>query len=120
MATDDELRATRVTTLNTSLDEEGIRLEEIKRLRGSVSAHKGHLTRVYKEYKEIRFLCSNSRSLSEIVSRKSASDDLFARYAAAVQSLLRNVVDLEEQKTTARCHRREADEKALFGEKFTK
>ena len=117
MATDDEMRATRVMTLDTLLDEEGVRSEEIKRLRGSISAYKGHLTRAYKE---IRFLCSNSGSLSEIVSRKSALDDLFARYAAAVQSLLQNVVDLEEQERTARGYRREADEKALFDEEFTK
>ena len=49
MATDDGMRATRVTTFNTLLDEEGVRSDEIKRLRGSVSAFKGHLTRAYKE-----------------------------------------------------------------------
>ena len=49
MATDDERRATRVTTFNILSDEEGVRLEEIKRLQGSVSAFKGHLTRAYKE-----------------------------------------------------------------------
>ena len=52
--------------------------------------------------------------------RKSALDDLFARYAAAVQSLLRNVVDIEEQDTIEYCHRREAYKKALFEEDFTK
>ena len=117
MATDDGMQATRVMTFNTLLDEEGVRSEEIKRLRGSVSAFKGHLTRAYKE---IRFLCSKPGPLSEIVSRKSALDDLFARYTAAVQSLLQNVVDIEEQDTIACCHRREADEKALFDEEFTK
>ena len=117
MATGDEMRATRVTIFNTLLDEEGVRSEEIKRLRRSVSAFKGHLTRAYKE---IRFLCSNSGSLDEIVSRKSALDDLFARYAAAVQSLLQNVADMEEQETITRCRRREAEEKALFDEEFTK
>ena len=117
MATDDGMRATSVTTLNTSLDEEEVRSKEIKRLRESVSAYKGYLTRAYKE---IRFLCSNLGSLSEIALRKSALHDLFARYTAAVQSLLHNVVDLEEQETIASCHRREADEKALFDEEFTK
>ena len=38
MATDDELQATHVTEFNTLLDEEGVTSEEIKRLRGSVSA----------------------------------------------------------------------------------
>ena len=33
MATDDEMRATNVTTFNTLLDEGGVRSEEIKRLR---------------------------------------------------------------------------------------
>ena len=55
-----------------------------------------------------------------IVSRKSAQDDLFTRYAAAVQSLLLNVVDIKEQDTIACCHRREAYKKALFEEEFTK
>lgn len=97
----------------TLLDEDGVRSEEIKQLRRSVSAFKGHLMRAYKE---IRFLCSGS--LDEIVSRKSALDDLFARYAAAVQTLLQNVVDIEEQETVARCRHREAEEKALFDEEF--
>ena len=78
---------------------------------------KGHLTRAYKE---IRFLRSKPGPLSKIVSRKSALDDLFARYTAAVQSLLQNVVDIEEQDTITCCHRREADKKALFDEEFTK
>ena len=116
MATDDERRATRVTTFNTLSDEEGVRLEEIKRLRGSVSAFKGHLTRAYKE---IRLLCSNSGPLSDIVARKSALDDLFARYTTAVQSLLQNVEAIEDRDTIAHCHRREADEKALFDKEFT-
>ena len=116
MATDDERRATRVTTFNTLSDEEGVRLEENKRLRGSVSAFKGHLTRAYKE---IRLLCSNSGPLSDIVARKSALDDLFARYTTAVQSLLQNVEAIEDRDTIARCHRREADEKALFDNEFT-
>ena len=99
------MRTTRVTTFNTLLDEGGVRSEEMKRLLGSMSAFKGHLTRAYKE---IRFLCSKPGPLSEIVPRKSALDDLFARYAAATQSLLRNVVDIGEQDTIACCHRREA------------
>ena len=65
MATDDELQATHVT-FNTLLDEEGVSSEVIRRLRGSISAFKGHLTRVYKD---IRLLCSNSGPLSDIVSR---------------------------------------------------
>ena len=54
------------------------------------------------------------------MSRKSALDDLFARYAAAVQSLFRNVVVIEEQDTIACCHRHEAYKKALLEEEFTK
>ena len=110
-AADDEMRSTRVTTLNTLLD------EEVRRLRGSVSAYKGHLT---KAYSDIRFLCSNSGSLSEIVSRKSALDDLFARYTAAVQSLLQKLVDLEEQERTVRNYNHEANEKDVFDEESTK
>ena len=53
------------------------------------------------------------------MARKTALDGLSARYAAAVQSLLQNVVDIEERDTIARCHRREADEMALFDEEFT-
>ena len=116
MATDGELQATHVTEFNTLLDEEGVTSEEIKRLRGSVSAFKGHLTRAYKD---IRLLCSNSGPLSDIVSRKSALDDLFGRYAAAVRNLLQYVVDKEERDTIARCHHREVNEKALFDEEFT-
>ena len=81
MATDDGMRATRVTTFNTLLDEEGVCSEEIKRLRGSLLAFKGHLMRAYKK---IRFLRSKPGPLSEIVSRKSALDDLFVRYTAAL------------------------------------
>ena len=69
MATGDDLQATHVTAFSTLLDEEGVSSEEIKRLRGSVSAFKGHLTRAFKD---IRLLCSNSGPLSDIVSRKSA------------------------------------------------
>ena len=74
MATDDKMQATHVATFNTLLDEEGVRSEEIKRLRGSVSAFKGHLTRAYKE---ITLLCSNSGPFSDIVLRKGALDDFF-------------------------------------------
>ena len=116
MATDDELQATHVTEFSTLLDEEGVSSEEIKRLRGSISAFKGHLTRAYKD---IRLLCSNSGPLSDIVSRKSALDDLFGRYAAAVRNLLQYLVDKEERDAIARCHRREVNEKALFDEEFT-
>ena len=69
MASGDDLQATHVTAFSTLLDEEGVSSEEIKRLRGSVSAFKGHLTRAFKD---IRLLCSNSGPLSDIVSRKSA------------------------------------------------
>ena len=89
MTTGDEMRASRATTFNTLLDEEGVRSEKKKRLRGSVSAYKGHLTRAYKE---TRSLCSDPGSLSEIMSKKNALDDLFARYSAAVQCLLQTVV----------------------------
>ena len=116
MATDDEMRATHVMTFNTLSDKEGVPLEEIKRLRGSVSAFKRHLTRAYKE---IRLLCSNPGPLSDIVARKSALDDLFARYTTAVQSLLQNVVAIEDRDKIARCHRCEANEKALFDKEFT-
>ena len=54
------------------------------------------------------------------MSQKSALDDLFARYLAAIQCLLQTVVDLEEQQMIASNHRREADEKALFDEEFKK
>lgn len=74
------------------LDQEGAHSEGIKGLQRSIPAYKGHLTR---EYNELRFLCSNSGSLSEIMSKKSALDDLFARYAAAVGILLQSWVDLE-------------------------
>ena len=70
-------------------------------------------------YKDIRLLCSNLGPLSDIVSRKSALDDLFGRYAAAVQNLLQNMVDKEDRDTIARCHHGEADKKALFDEEFT-
>ena len=53
------------------------------------------------------------------LARKSALDDLFARYTTAVQSLLQNVEAIEDRDTIARCHRREADEKALFDNEFT-
>ena len=36
-----------------------------------------------------------------------------------VQSLLQNVVAIEDRDTIVRCHCREADEKALFDEEFT-
>jgi len=98
-------------TFNTLLDEEGVHSEEIKRLHGSISAYKGHLTRAYKE---IRSFCSNPGSLSEIMPKKSSRDDLFARYSAAVQCFLQTVVDLEEQVMITSNHRREANEKALF------
>ena len=116
MATDDELQAAHVTEFNTLLDEEGVSSEEIKRLRGSVSAFRGHLTRAYND---IRHLCSNSGPLSDIASRKSALDDLFRRYAAAVRNLLQYVVDKEERETIARCHHREVNEKASSDEEFT-
>ena len=115
MATGDEMRASCATTFNTLLDEEGVRSEEIKHLHRSVSGYKGHLTRAYKE---IRSLCFNPGSLSETMSNRSALDDLFARYSAAVQCLLQTVVDLEEQEMTASDHRREANEKALFDKEF--
>ena len=54
------------------------------------------------------------------MSRKSALDDLFARYTAAVQSLLQKLIDLEEQERTVRNYNREAYEKDLFDEEFTK
>ena len=60
-AADDKMRSTHVTTLNTFLYEERVRSEEVRRLRGSVSLYKGHLM---KAYSEIRFLFSNSGSLS--------------------------------------------------------
>ena len=44
-----------------------------------------------------------------IVSRKSALDDLFARYAEAIQSLLQNVVDIKEQEMIVHCHHCEAE-----------
>lgn len=104
-------------TCNTLLDKEGVLSEEIKRLWRSVSVFKGHLM---KAYKEITLLSSNSGSLTKTLSMRSALDDLFARYAAAVQSLLQNVIDIEEQETIASCHHLEADKKALFNEEFTK
>ena len=114
---DDEMRSTRATTINTLLDEEGVRSEEVKRLRGSVSAYKGHLT---KAYNEIRFLCANAGSLSEIITRKSSLDDLFARFTTAVQSLLQKLGDLEDQEQIARNFYRDANEKDLFDEEFAK
>ena len=51
------------------------------------------------------------------MARKSALDDLFARYTTAVQSLLQIVVAIEDRDTIVHCH--EADEKALFDKEFT-
>ena len=116
MATDNQSQATNITAFNTLLDEEGVSSEERKRLRGSVSTFKGQLTRAYKD---VRLLCSNSGPLSDIVSRKSALDDLFGRYAVAVRNLLQNVADKEERDMAAHCHHREADKKALFNKEFT-
>ncbi|XP_078357546.1 uncharacterized protein LOC144642460 [Oculina patagonica] len=105
-----------MATSDEMFDEGVRRLEEVKRLRRSVTAYKGHLTRAYDG---IKSLCSNPGSLSEIMTRKSALDDLFARYSAAVQCLLQTVVDLEDQERISLDHRHEVHEKALFDEEFT-
>ena len=93
MAMDDAIQSMQAGKPDTILlDEEGAHSEDIKELQRSIHPYKGHLTR---EYNALRFLCSNSGSLSEIMSKKSALDDLFARYAAAVGILLQSLVDLE-------------------------
>ena len=90
---DDAIESLRAREFYATLDEEITRLLEVKRLQGSVLAYRGHLTRAYNV---LRLLCSNSGSLSEIMSKKSALDDLFARYTAVIGSLLQSLVDLEE------------------------
>ena len=73
-----------------------------------------------KAYNEIRFLCSNAGYLSEIITTKSSLDDLFARFTTAVQSLLQNLGDLEDQEKTAGNFYRDANEKDLCDEEFAK
>ena len=70
------------------------------------------LYQLTRAYNELRFLCSNSGSLSGIMSRKSALDDLFARYTAAFRSSLKSLVKLEEQW--------KVNDKAFFNEKSTR
>lgn len=54
------------------------------------------------------------------MSKKSARDDLFARYITAVGGLLQSLVDLEEQEKARRNYQREVTEKALFDDEFTR
>lgn len=109
MALDNVIQSLRAKEFDNTLDEEGARSEEIKRLQGFFRAYRGHLTRNYNKRK---FLCSNSGSLREIMLRKSTLDDLFARYTAAFRSSLKSLVKLEEQW--------KVNDKAFFNEKSTR
>lgn len=79
MAMNDAIETLWARKFDTSLEEEGARSVEVERLQSSVRAYWGHLMRVYNE---LRFLCSNSGSLSEFMSK--------------------NLVDLEEQQKARR------------------
>ena len=66
-------RRPRSTRSSLSLDEGGVRLEEISRLQGTVSTYKGHLTR---RYNDIRSLFANNATVTEIMMKRNSLDDI--------------------------------------------
>ena len=98
---------------NVPLEGDGVRLEVIDQLQGSVTAHKGHLTR---RYNEIRSLFSNAAPVSEIMMKKNSLDDLFSRYSTVVERLLQTVVDLDDKERVAFNYQCELDVRCLFQE----
>lgn len=54
------------------------------------------------------------------MSKKSALDDLFARYITAVGGLVQSLVDLEKQEKARRNYQWEVTEKALFDDELTR
>ena len=59
--------------------------DQINQLRRSLSAYRGHLTRLYKE---MEFLFSNCESQMEVLDRKCTLDGLFIRYNGKAKDLL--------------------------------
>ena len=98
------------------LEGDGVRLEVINQLQGSVTAYKGHLTR---RYNEIRSLFANAASVSEIMMKKNSLDDLFSRYSTVVERLLQTVVDLDDKERVAFNYQCELDVRCLFREEFS-
>ena len=98
------------------LEGNGVRLEVINQLQGSVTAYKGHLTR---RYNEIRSLFANAASVSEIMMKKNSLDDLFSRYSTVVERLLQTVVDLDDKERVAFNYQCELDLRCLFQEEFS-
>ena len=108
-------RRPRSTRSSASLNEGGVRLEEISRLQGTVSAYKGHLTR---RYNDIRSLFANNATVTEIMIKRNSLDDIFTRYSTAVESLLHVLVDVEEKERVERSYQSELDVRCLFHEEF--
>ena len=108
-------RRPRSTRSSASLDEGDVRLEEISRLQGTVSAYKGHLPR---RYNDIRSLFANNATVTEIMIKRNSLDDIFSRYSTAVESLLHVLVDVEEKERVARSYQSELDVRCLFHEEF--
>ena len=101
---------------NVPLEGDGVRLEVINQLQGSVTAYKGHLTR---RYNEIRSLFANAAPVSEIMMKKNSLDDLFSRYSTVVERRLQTVVDLDDKERVAFNYQCELDVRCLFQEEFS-
>ena len=101
----------RSTRPSASMDEGGVRLEEISRLQGTVSAYKGR-------YNDFRSLFANNATVTEIMMKNNCLDEIFTRCSLAVESLLHILVDVEEKERVARSYQSELDVRCLFHEEF--
>ena len=92
---------TRRTSSYALLDEDNE--DKINQLRRLISAHKGHLTR---SYKEMGFLFSNCESLMEVLDKKCTLDGLFMRYNTKAKDLLQLLTVSDEHEQALQDHMR--------------
>ena len=107
---------TRRTSSYALLEMEG-NADQINQLRRSLSAYRGHLTRLYKE---MELLFSNCGSQMEVLDRKCMLDGLFMRYNAKAKDLLQLMTVSVEREQALQDHMREIEMKGFFDEEFAR
>ena len=101
--------STRRTSSYALVDED--KAEQINQLKRSLSAYRGHLTRLYKE---MELLFSNFGSQMEAFDRKCILDSLFTRYNSKAKDLLQLTTGSIEHERALQDHIREIEMKGFF------
>ena len=112
---DDGSGSTRRMSSYALVDED--KAEQINQLKRSLSAYRGHLTRLYQE---MELLFSNFGGQLEAFDRKCILDSLFTRYNSKAKDLLQLTTGSIEHEQVLQDHMREIEMKGFFDEEFAR